>query len=743
MVKSLIDKSIEYPETKLLENDDYEFNAPTYDALVLGTKVIIAIGKANTLYIEKNILYYPIYLIKSNKVDQQIGLYEIVADKISVYKDDDDDLNIGNLEPLLYSFVNLELLKKPAKEILKDLVKEKSWLIPGVKAEYKGQEVVIKHLHNDDELPYYTISLQSGDEIQTTMENLNRIEISKISSNKELEQDDSQEQDDSEKENIDEDTKEDEDEDEDEDKDKDEDEDEGKIDDNEEKIENILPEQTEEEAKREMTQYKENEEDLWIQKYMKSNNYTIKDTGGDGDCFFTSTIEALKEIDEDKSISELRDLIVKNVDDEKFLHTKELYDMTRQELVESKKVYTRLMKQFKDIKEEIGKLDPKNKEKKISLLKLQRELQKKLIETKKEREGTENLFREYMFMKGITTLEAFKAIIKTKDYWADSWVIQMLEKELNIKFIILSQEYYRSGDIGNVIQCGDMINEEILNDEGNYNPRYYIIINYVGNIHYQLIKYKNKSIFKYSELPFEIKRKIVDKCLEQEIGVYSKIPEFKDLAKKENVKKQSGGKNSMGCILDNMLYDKNGAVLQIYSKSNPEPFPCKGSGENVGNSQLIDFIRLDSVHDDWRRKLSNYWRQKFNIDGKDWNSVEHYYQACKFKDHYPSYFNKFSLNSGSELSNIPEMAKAAGSVSGVYEGRKIRPDNIKIDPNYFNGKNKEALLKGLRAKFRDNNDLKEILMDTKDAKLQHYVYRMSPVELLDLMRIRKEIRDNK
>ena len=48
---------------------------------------------------------------------------------------------------------------------------------------------------------------------------------------------------------------------------------------------------------------------------------------------------------------------------------------------------------------------------------------------------------------------------------------------------------------------------------------------------------------------------------------------------------------------------------------------------------------------------------------------------------------------------------------------------------------------GFLIQTRDNNDLKELLLDTKNAKLQHYVYKMSPVELLDLMRVRKELND--
>ena len=719
MVQSLIDKSIEYPEMKMLNTDDYNYKAPVYDALILGVKVIIGVGQPNTLFLEKNILYYPIYLIKNNRVDFQIGLYEILADKVANIRDKDDDLDIGDLEPLLYKYTTVETLKKPAKEILKDLIKEKSWIIPGIKALYKGEEVTVKEVHTDDELPYYTISFQSGTEKQTTMENLDRIEGTDDEERDEEEESGEEGDEEGEEEEEDE---------------------EGEEEGDEKREDKEIIEQTEEEANKEMSEYKENKDDLWINKYMKSRYYTIKNTGGGGDCLFSSIIEGLKDIGEEKTVNELREMIANNTTEAKYQHAKELYDMARAELVESKKEYTKLGTQFKELKVDIGKLAQQDKEEKIKLLKKQKEIAKRMKELKSEREGTENLFKEFQFMKGINTFEAYQAIIKTRDYWPDSNGIYLLERELKIKLIILSQEYYLSGDIGNVVQCGDMVEDEILDEDGHYRPNYYIIVNYVGGLHYQIIKYKNKGIFKYGELPYELKKRIVEKCLERTEGIYNRIEDFKKLGEAMGKNIQRGG-NNLECIIDNLLYDKNGAVLQIYSKSNPNPYPSRGCGEDIGNDRLLDYITLGSVHDNWRRKLSNYWQQKFKEDGKLWNTVEHYYQAAKFKDKYPSFYNEFSLDSNSELSNMPDMAKAAGTISGIYNGRCIRPKNIKIDENFFQGKNKEALLKALRAKFRDNKDLKELLLDTKKAKLQHYVHKMSPVELLDLMRVRKELND--
>ena len=59
-----------------------------------------------------------------------------------------------------------------------------------------------------------------------------------------------------------------------------------------------------------------------------------------------------------------------------------------------------------------------------------------LVESKKV---TAEMLKEYKFMKGVETTEAFKSKIRKCDFWADTWAISTLERILNIKFIILSR----------------------------------------------------------------------------------------------------------------------------------------------------------------------------------------------------------------------------------------------------------------------------------------------------------------
>ena len=185
---------------------------------------------------------------------------------------------------------------------------------------------------------------------------------------------------------------------------------------------------------------------------------------------------------------------------------------------------------------------------------------------------------------------------------------------------------------------------------------------------------------------------------------------------------------------------KGDTVFQFYSKSINKPLPGKGAGEKIGSEGVEAYDELSKIPD-WRKKLSNFWAQEFSLDGKKWLSVEHYYQGSKFKKNNPEFYNKFSLDSGTELSKSPLMAKGAGGKTGKSRGKQIRPANVVLDEDFFghNGRGEIEMEKAMKAKFTQNSDLKKLLRLTKKAKLQHFSRGIPPIVFYDLMRVRQNL----
>lgn len=105
MVKSLINGEIEYTENRGLYEDDKLYEAPLYEIRMFDYNILFAIGKPKNLFEKQGIIYYPIYAIKKNIVKKQIGVYEILSEDVKSTLDEEGDLNLLKLEPLLYNYI--------------------------------------------------------------------------------------------------------------------------------------------------------------------------------------------------------------------------------------------------------------------------------------------------------------------------------------------------------------------------------------------------------------------------------------------------------------------------------------------------------------------------------------------------------------------------------------------------------------------------------------------------------------
>ena len=280
------------------------------------------------------------------------------------------------------------------------------------------------------------------------------------------------------------------------------------------------------------------------------------------------------------------------------------------------------------------------------------------------------------------------------------------------------------------------MNDDILEKKGIFRPNYYILTEYNG-YHYKLIKYDNKEHFSFAEIPNKIKEMVVYKCMETQGGVYNLIPEFNEYKKLIDIKTKDDDLLTMEQTSQDLYRDD--IVFQFYSKSNDKPLPGKGNGEKIPKEKVKEFSELSKIPS-WRKKLSNFWEEEFELDGHKWLSVEHYYQGSKFKNNNNKYYLEFSLDSGSNLSKDPVMAKAAGGKTGKLNNKQFRPPDIKVDDDFFTtDRNIEEMNRAQLAKFMQSDQLKQMLIATKDARLMHFQRGSEPIEFTNLMKIRSDL----
>ena len=697
MVKSIIvpDKIV-YREIKHVDNEDVGFEASIYEYDIYNATLEIAIGKPKYTYTNEDVVYYSIYLIQNNKIISNIGVFEIDSSKLIDILDEDGDIDLEKGNVIFFSFLTKEYVNTIVKgDIVKgDIVNEtknedgddnkkieKHDSVNNDKHDDKSKD---ENLEDDDvtklKIPADKINKQN-DELNKKLKN-GVFEIDKTV-----------------------------------------------------KIPLSLHEETESIANAAKNEYLESEKNTWIETFMKNNNYDIIDNEGNGDCFFAVLRDAFEQIGYNTTIDKLRTLIAKEATDDVFQQYRVLYTSFLGELQTKEKEMKDTKKAMNELKRRLDRTESKDERQKIA--NQAKDMLQAYNQFKIEKDDVKELMAEFEYMSELTTLEKFKEFIQTSYYWADTWAISTIEKALNIKVIILSEETFHAGDFDSVLKCGQL-NDEELEKSGNFNPDYYIMTAYSGN-HYELVSYKEKQIFKFVEVPYDIKSMIINKCMEKNAGPYYIIKDFRTLKSKLGLSPDEGRPTLQheDENVDFDLYDPN-TVFVFYSKSDTKPKAGKGSGEKIPDVRLTEFNALnkDKICKDWRKKLDDSWMAPFTLDGHRWATIEHFVQANKFKKGFPDFYLQFSLDVESAISNDVTMARAAGSKTGKLKDKMIRPAQIKFDLEHETRLNDDRI-RGLDAKFSQNLDLKKILMETKDAKLMHFV-RSNPPEMDDeLMRLRK------
>lgn len=689
MVLSKIDDSISYPELKKVYPEDSQMEADLYEIQVHNVDIIIAVGKVRDTFKNKGVVYYPVYLVKKNKTATQIGVYEMLESNQLRYLDNNNNLDVEKLdEPLIYTFVTPTMIE--AKRMVPEAEGETAVTKGETKKKKPRSDLEEGEIDEEAGSDAESVSSQKAVAVVTDANVIipaERQDIFILTKGV--------------------------------------------------TIPALLEKESKSQAKDIREKYKEAKDHLWIQKVMKNPNYGIIDNEGDGDCLFATIRDAFSQIAQQTSVAKLRKKLAEEATMELFTNYKEMFDMYNSELIKETANAKELSKHYVNIKTKFSNVLDRNEQK--QLVENAKQVKTQHDDLVRSKQVTSQLLSEFKFMKGIDTLEKFKQKIKTCEFWAETWAISTLERILNIKFILLSSEAYHAKDLDNIIQCGQL-NDTILENKGEFRPEMYIIVEYTGS-HYKLVSYKEKQIFTFAEIPYDIKKLIVDKCMERNAGPFAIIPDFIKFKDAHSSKSSGVAETKYEELTEAKLrgmYDDS-IVFSFYNNSAAKPLPGKGSGEKIPKDAVKEFTAL-AIIPDWRKKLANTWLQPFTLDNHQWSSVEHYYQASKFKKNNPAFYLSFSLDSGTDLSKDVSMAEGFGGANGKYKGKLVRPKEVVVDPDFFGPRSEKELYDAQYAKFTQNEDLLKLLLATNNAKLVQHKRSREPEIYESLMLLRDKIR---
>ena len=706
---SRINQEVVYTENEKIDEEDIGYNTQVYELDAPdGASLSVVLGKPKYIFSAKNIVHFPIYAVHRSHIRAQIGVFELESTKLlNAYRNGEVDPSRLS-PPLFYSFFSkpnylarLEADPKlfGVKPLTPDPGPEKGQLVEPILDDEMRED---RHL--DLSLDKSRVSTRSA-EAKAEVEHGIFEDMPGFKSAEPLE------------------------------------------------------EETKAAADNERKEYKESARNTWIEKYMRNNQYRIHEVETNGDCFFAVVRDAFADIGKKTTVDKLRAILVAEMTDEVFHEYREVFVSFTEEIRTLQKDLAAVENTLKAYKSRVKQTADRTAADTTSLLKESKEIiaEKKNLERKiKETEELRTLYTGNM--DKIDTLEKMRRHIMTPSFWADTWSIGTLERVLNVKFVLFSQEAFETHkgvgpDMDGVLLCSEVSKE--LQERQTFSPDHYIMAAYSGD-HYRLISYKSRKIFTYREVPYDVKILILNRCLARMSGAFYMIQDFRNLKSKFGIDEDEGApddfEESPG---SGELF--NPETQFVFSAKARTAKPGKATGEKILARNVIHYAPLDKEpQEDWRRILDDEWdKTPIMVDGHKWTSVAHYMQGVQYKRTHPDVYMMFSLDSDpdSKLAKDVKTAKAfKGAVQDVDEvpkgekGKKPakaaekKKRVIAPDLDFDDKRREEERLAALKAKFADNADLRSVLKMTRDALLLHKeATGTPPLADMELMRVRQQI----
>ena len=391
MVVSKIDSSIDYPDSKFVDPDDLDYDAQLYQIeLFPNLEVVIALGKVKYTFVDKNVLYIPVYLTDDGEVLVQIGVYEFPANIYTSLLDEDNDFDISLLEnplPLTYKFANESFVRK---QLNKKKSKTPPVPIPPEDVEVSTTvDVVEPEEKSKTKKPSKG---QDEDSIELSMDS--RVPNKQTIVQELFEEDD---------------------------------------DERPEIKEEIVAEEAQQEEN-----FKEHRGHNWLEKFMRNENYGIVDNEGKGDCLFATIRDSYSGIGKQISVAQLRKIASDAATPKVFADFKEQYDMYSQMVQQLGSRLTELQGENRRLKQQYQ--ESKDRDTKAQIVAKSKPIVKEFKRARKEKKGASEMLHEFRWMRGVDSLEKLKKKMRMCNFWAETWTIQTLENILNIKLIILSSD---------------------------------------------------------------------------------------------------------------------------------------------------------------------------------------------------------------------------------------------------------------------------------------------------------------
>jgi len=596
---SVINPEVTYRESKTIDDEDIGYKSQVYEldlegADTAGYTIAVAIGKPKYIYTDKNIIFFPIYAVQGSKVRSQIGVFEVKSSQlINVYKNGELDLQrLSN--PLLYSFSKPAYLAKLGAD--PRLFTAATPAVASAQAEISiTPEPILEEEMRED--AHLRLKLGKTRVSEAHKEAKEIMEVGVF-----------------------------------------------------EPIEGFTPlepltEETNEMAENERSAYKESSRDNWVQKYMRNSNYRIHEVEANGDCFFATIRDAFASIGRKTTVEKLRAILAGEMTDDVFNEYRTLYMSFLNEIQEIKRDKAAVEKSLKEYKKAVAQITDKTAADSKEILAKSKEMELNRKALNQKIEETEEMMRTYTGpIQGIDTLEKMRNYIRSSSFWADTWAISALERALNIKMILLSEQAFEpdegAPDLDGVLLCNEASKE--LQERQTFSPDYYIMASYSGN-HYRLISYKSHKILQFRDIPYDIKMLILNRCISKLSGVYYMIQDFRNLKTKYGIDEDEGApvdyreKEGYGD-----LYNTD-TVFVFCSNSDPKVHPGEGNGEKILAANKVKYAKLHSKYYSWRKKLDDDWdKNPIIIDTHKWTSVTHYMQAVQYKKTHPDVYMMFS-----------------------------------------------------------------------------------------------------